>query len=113
MHSVNLGRYLRPPYTCQLIILLLVLSVPLCRRHSGDWDNVYVPAAKHIVASEIMFQDGFVYPPVNALLAMPVISLPPIVGVIGWYAVSSVALICLVQAAWRLSRPETAEVRHD
>jgi hypothetical protein len=94
----------KPPYLRILALSLIIVSVPLCLRHSGDWDNVYVPAARHLLAGDSIFQDGFVYPPINSLLALPAVHLPPIVGKVGWYFVSAVGLLWLVHAAWRLSR---------
>jgi hypothetical protein len=94
----------KPPYVGVLAVLLAVLSIPLCLRHSGDWDNVYLPAARHLLVGELIFQDGFVYPPINAMLALPAVYLPPMTGIIAWYVLSAAGLLWLVRAAWRLSQ---------
>jgi hypothetical protein len=104
---------LKPPYLGAFAITLFVLTMPLCLRHASDWDTVYFPAARHLRAGEVIFQDGFVYPPVNALLALPALNLPRMAGVICWYVVSAAALLWLIHSAWQLSRDAGSDPRFD
>jgi hypothetical protein len=94
---------LSSPYPVILAVLLIVLALPFCLRKPADWDNVFVPAAVRLRAGEDVFQHGFVFPPVNASLALPFSYLPRYASLLAWYAVSATALAVLLRGAWRLS----------
>jgi hypothetical protein len=113
--SQPLKRYLRPPYLFGFAVLLALMAVPLCLRRPADWNTVYVPAAARLLAGESIYQDGFVYPPVNALLAVPVLKLSPVAGTFVWYAASALGLLVLIRGAWMLSGSKTDQgpPRHD
>jgi hypothetical protein len=93
----------RNPYTLTAVIFFSVLAAPFCWRKQSDWDMVYLPAAQRLVRGEDVFQVGFVYPPVNAWLAVPFSRLPPGYARLAWFTVNAVALMVLIRAAWRLS----------
>lgn len=99
-----------PPRGARTVLYLLVLVlaglvgvVPFCLRRQSDWYNVYVPAAERLLAGENIFEQGFVYPPLAACLAVPWIVVPPIVGKVLWYLTSLVSLYVLCRVAWHLT----------
>jgi hypothetical protein len=90
------------PYLLIGAILLIVLLVPFFRRDQ-DWVTVYVPAAERLANGENIFQDGFVYPPINSWLPLPFVSMPFVAARLLWYAINMAALTILVLGAWKLS----------
>jgi len=93
----------RRPYTVLLTLVLLGLAVSFCRRTETDWDDVYLPAARHLRAGEPVVPDRYLYPPVSAWLAIPFTQLPHLPGKMAWYAVNVVSLLVVLTGAWHLT----------
>ncbi len=91
------------PYLVAAFVLFVILLYPTCRRTQSDWENVYLPAANHLVQGEHLFQEGFAYPPVNAYLGLPVLGLPAIPARIAWLAVNVACLMGVIAFAWRIA----------
>ncbi|MFO0843964.1 MAG: glycosyltransferase family 87 protein [Gemmataceae bacterium] len=91
------------PYTVAAVVFFAALAVPFCGRLTADWDAVYVPAAQRLAAGEGVFDEVFVYPPINAWLALPWAPLPKLPRRLLWYAVNVAAVVVFFRGAWRLS----------
>ncbi len=91
------------PYTLAVVVLCAILVVPICLRRQSDLVNVFIPAAKRLTQGDDVFQQGFVYPPINAWILLPLANLPPLSARMLWLAVNGAALMVLVWGAWRLS----------
>lgn len=96
-------RILNRPYSLLGLVLLVVLAIPSYVRMPHDWETVYVPAAARLIRGEDIFQEQFVYPPVNAWLPIPFVGLPRMPSRALWYAVNMTALAVLLLGAWKLS----------
>src|SRR5262245_26086392 len=93
----------RGHYVLIWLVLGLIGLIPFCRKGQSDWYNVYIPAAQRLLAGENLFEQGFVYPPVAAGLAVPWLALPPLAGRVLWYLFSLTVLYILWAASWRLT----------
>ncbi len=82
---------------------LFALAFPVFLRQSQDWESVYVPAAARLIHGQDIFQADFVYPPINAWMALPFVGLPHVPMRAIWYAINMTALAVLLVGAWRLS----------
>jgi hypothetical protein len=92
------------PYLLSGSILMIVLAVPVFQR-DRDWVRVYLPAAARLANGADIYQEetGFVYPPINALLALPFRALPRVPSLMLWHALNMAALMILILGAWKLS----------
>lgn len=99
--SVKFGAARR--YTLLFVLFLAVMVVPFATRKQSDWDDVYVPSAKRLLRGDEIYQGAFVYPPVNAWVALPFVGMPRLPARLLWFAVCAGALLVLVRGAWRLS----------
>lgn len=99
-----LKRIFSRPYTLLVVILGLALMVPLFRR-TLDWPGVYVPAAGRLAHGQDIYQAGmgFVYPPINAWLALPFYELPRVPSLLLWHVLNMAALVTLIAGAWKLA----------
>jgi hypothetical protein len=81
------------------------MGVPFVLRTNSEWDDVYVRAANHLRAGESMYQpnEGYVYPPFMATLALPCTFLPPMVERLAFFLLSVTCAVCLCRWAWRLA----------
>lgn len=94
-----------------LAVLALVgaaaLSVSFLRHvEDGEWHRVYHRAAQRMLAGEPIHydeRDAYAYPPLMALLTIPLSQLGIRWGVIAWYLVNLGALAVMLRAAWRLA----------
>jgi hypothetical protein len=91
------------PYTLAALVFFAVLIAPFCLRKRSDWDEVYIAAAERLTRGDDVLQGGFVYPPINAWLPLPFVSLPKVPRRLLWFAVNAAALVVLVRIAWDLS----------
>lgn len=92
---------------------MVAATIPIALRKpaSADWLNTYVFAAQQMVAHQPIHTAGknalgfgpFTYPPAAALLAVPLVSAPPMLALLVWYAASVVACCVAVLCAWRLA----------
>jgi hypothetical protein len=98
-----LARILSRPYSLLGLVLLIVLAFPSFLRPEQDWDGVYIPAAARLLRGEDIYQQDFVYPPINAWLPIPFVGLPHVPSRALWYAINMAALGVLLLGAWKLS----------
>lgn len=91
------------PYTLLTIVVLGALATRLWRTSTGDWEQVYVPAAQRLADGADVFGAGFTYPPINAWVALPFAALPPLPGRLLWFGVTVAALLVVAAGAWRLA----------
>jgi Glycosyltransferase family 87 len=102
------GEYMRTglrarPYSLLFALLLIGLAIPSFLRPSQDWEAVYIPAAARLIQGGDIFQELFVYPPINAWLAIPFVDMHWLPARLAWYAINMVALSVLMFGAWKLS----------
>jgi hypothetical protein len=79
------------------------MVVPFCLKNNSDWSLVYIPSADRLVRGEDIYQGAFVYPPINAWLAIPFAYIPNIPGRLIWLSINLIGLIVLIRSAWKLS----------
>ena len=91
------------PYTIVAAPILLAFLVSYLLSPRSDWVSVYLPAARRLLAGQEVFQEGYVYPPFMALLAVPLLSLPPLLERLAWWALNAVCLVLMCRWAWRLA----------
>jgi len=91
------------PYTVIAAIVAVAMVATLFGRNKVDWDEVYLPAASRLIRGEDLNREAFAYPPVNAVLALPFVALPPMAGRALWLALNLLALSCVIMGAWRLA----------
>jgi hypothetical protein len=113
--QASLGRY---PYAVAAVLFFAVFSVFFCTRKLSDWDQVYLPAAARLAKGDDIFRDGFVYPPINAWLALPFVDLPHVANRFLFLAVCAIGLVVLVRCGWQLAgggrlQGEPAVPRHE
>jgi hypothetical protein len=96
-------RVLSYPYTLLGVIFLIALAFPVFLRQAQDWETVYVPAAARLSDGSDIYQAEYVYPPINAWLALPFVDLPRLPTRALWYAINMTALSILVLGSWKLS----------
>lgn len=91
------------PYSLLGLALLIILAVPSFRRSPQDLETVFIPAAARMLDGEDIFQNSFVYPPINAWLPIPFVGMPqwPVRAI--WFALNMVALAVLLLGSWKLS----------
>jgi hypothetical protein len=97
------------PYSLLGLVFLLGLAIPSFLRSPQDWESVYVPAAVRLQQGEDIFQNHFVYPPINAWLPIPFVGLPRVPSRALWYAINMTALTVLILGAWKLSGGNSLE----
>ncbi len=91
------------PYSLLGVALLIGLAIPSFQRGPHDWEMVYIPAAQRLQGGEDIFGQDFVYPPINAWLAIPFVGMPQLPARAIWYAINMTALMVLILGAWKLS----------
>jgi hypothetical protein len=111
-------RWWHKPYTALTLLVLLGAYLPLALRAFSEWEDVYIAAARRLVAGEPLFNHSYCYLPFGAFLAVPFVELPVSVGRCIWFGCNAAALVTLVWAAWRtagggcLERPGTPRREH-
>jgi hypothetical protein len=83
-------------------------AIPFQVRHDSEWDDVYVRAARHLLAGQHLYTPpaesaGYVYPPFAALLAIPFTWLPHGAERAVWYVLNALCIIGLIGWSWHLS----------
>ena len=103
MHERSLGWVRRKQFAIATVLFCAAMVVPFCLKNNSDWSLVYVPGAERLVHGDDIYQGAFVYPPINAWLAIPFVYLPKIPGRLVWLGINLIGLIVLVRSAWKLS----------
>jgi hypothetical protein len=97
------------------------LAIPVLTRATGDWETVYLAAARNLRSGADLLDNGsgYVYPPFGALVAVPFTFLPRGLGLTAWVVVNVAAVAVMLVGAWRLTggralpgRPGTGRVDH-
>lgn len=94
-----------------LALLALVgaaaLAVSFLRHvEDGEWHQVYNRAAQRMLARQPIHHDeqhAYAYPPLMALLTIPLSQLGMRWGLIAWYLINLAAMAIVLCAAWRLA----------
>lgn len=98
---------LRParPYTALFLVAMLGLGVAFMLKRASEWDLCFSPTAQELLAGGDIYTDahGYVYPPLQSLLAVPVAPLPLIAQRMIWFCVNAVCLWIAIRNAWRLA----------
>lgn len=76
---------------------------PFVTRQDSEWDEVYVPAARRLLAGDDVYQQsgGYLYPPFMALAAVPFTDVPPWTNRLLFYLLNVAAAVVMVRSAWR------------
>jgi len=72
----------------------------------GPWQECFVRAALRMQAGEavhVVERHAYAYPPIMAMLAIPLANLPVTASMFGWYAVNVAAAVVVFVCAWRLA----------
>jgi hypothetical protein len=94
----------------------IVLAVQALVKQPSEWQEVYVLAARQLLAREnLYFPDTYyLYPPFMAAATVPFALVPPLVSRALWYAINVACIGALVRIAWRLAGgPGLAALRRD
>src|SRR4051812_3557774 len=84
-------------------VLVLGTGLVSFMQKPKDWETVYLPAANRLRSGQDIFQQAYVYPPFQALLAVPFSFLSPLAGRALWACLNSAAAALFLIGAWRLS----------
>jgi hypothetical protein len=93
-------------YSLLLALLATALCLPYLFRTDSEWMEVYVKAAGRLIDGDNLFQDGYLYPPFQALIAVPWTAISLGLGRCLWFAINATALACMVRWAWLLAGGE-------
>ncbi|CAN5124287.1 hypothetical protein BH11PLA2_BH11PLA2_14120 [soil metagenome] len=102
------------PYTAGLLIASLALAAPFATRKVSEWDGVFIPTAQHLVHGEDIYEQahGYVYPPLQAVLALPVLGLSSVASRLAWFVVNGFSLWFVLRSVWRFAGgPDLETVR--
>jgi alpha-1,2-mannosyltransferase len=99
------------PYTGLFVLLMFGVAPIFALRKASDWMIVFVPTASLLWRGQDIYDQplGYVYPPLQAVLAVPVLPLPPVLQRLAWLAVNAAALWGTLRSAWRLAGGEDLE----
>jgi hypothetical protein len=88
-----------------LFDFVVLLTLQYFTRGTGDWETVYLSAAKHLRehGDVLDLKNGYVYPPFGALFAAPFTYLPRSVGIAVWAALNALAAVVVLVGAWKLA----------
>jgi Glycosyltransferase family 87 len=93
-------------YGTAALVFGLVAGVAFYLRAHSEWEKTYLFGAQRLRAGIPLYgpgTHGFNYPPLIALLLVPVSRWPRAVARIGWYAVNLAALLAMIRTGWRLA----------
>jgi hypothetical protein len=92
------------PYTTAFVVASLVLAVPFCLRHDGEWEEVYVGGAAQLwQGGDLYEQPGYLYPPFMAWASLPFVPLPTLPARLVWLLINLACLAGLLRWGWRLA----------
>lgn len=82
-----------------------LIVLPVLTRPTGDWEQVYLAAARQLRTGGDVWAGGtsYVYPPFGALAAVPFTGLSRSLGLVAWAVMNLVALAVVLAGAWRLA----------
>ncbi len=85
--------------------LALAVSIPFLRKTDSQFDNVYLRAAARLQRGQDIYplEDGYLYPPLMAWLAIPLTWMPPAAARVVWFGINLIGMGCILYTAWRLS----------
>lgn len=88
-----------------LVLIAAGLAVPFLTRGNSEWDSVYLPAARHLLAGDDLFrrEEGYLYPPFMAFWAIPFTALPPAGARLAFYLLNIMCLAAIARSAWTLA----------
>jgi hypothetical protein len=95
----------RRPLSCITVVLVAILIAQALLKRGSDWQNVFVRAGQQWWTGLDIYAAGssYLYPPFQAMIAAPFAALPEWLSRLGWAATSSIGMIVMVGAAWRLA----------
>ena len=93
------------PYTILGSIVLIGWAFPFLLREHSEWEDVYLRAASNLLAGKDIYtlQDGYLYPPFMAWLALPFTFLPHAVARVVWYVMNAACFFLMCRWAWLVS----------
>ncbi len=93
------------PYTAVSLVALTIMGIVAVGKHTSEWDETYLVAAKSLLRGGDMYRDfiGYVYPPFSAWLMIPFTVFPPRVARAIWYVISALCLVYIVKSSWRMA----------
>ena len=92
-------------YRLVLLGCLALIVVPVFSRPTGDWENVYLGAAKNLRSGADLLANGtsYVYPPFGAFFAIPFTFLPRTLGLVAWALLNVLSAVVILVCAWRMT----------
>ncbi len=95
----------RRPIAILAAIYLIVLAVQAILKWESEWQDVFVLAARDLLAGNDIYAPGrgYLYPPFLALIAVPFTALPPLLSRLVWYAINALCAVVLIRASWQLA----------
>lgn len=101
----------RRPLIALAVPVFSVLAVQVLIKRPSEWEEVYVHAARALLAGQDIYAAGtaYLYPPFQAFLAVPFTLLPSSASRLGLYAASVLSIVGLVRAAWELATGRTID----
>src|SRR5262245_5695330 len=93
------------PYTVLGSGVLVLFAVAFLRQRDSEWSSVYVRAAYQLKNGQNLYEHGhgYLYPPFQAWLALPLASLSPMLGLCVWLSINLICLSLALRWAWRLA----------
>ena len=93
------------PYYLLAAVFFCIVAVPFLRKADSQFDNVYLRAAARLQVGEDMYplQDGYLYPPLMAWLAIPFAYVPQMPVRMIWLGINVGCLSLLWIWCWRLA----------
>ncbi|MCS6977225.1 MAG: DUF2029 domain-containing protein [Gemmatales bacterium] len=105
MANPRLNRLALGLYLVAAVGLTVAVSVPFLRKTDSQFDNVYLRAAQRMQAGQDIYplEDGYLYPPLMAWLAIPLTWLSPQTARVIWLGINLAGLGYILRTAWKLS----------
>lgn len=93
------------PIRTAAIPILIALAAQAALKRQSEWLDVYVSAARIFLHGQDYYAAGvgYLYPPFQAILAIPFVPLPNLAARTLWYAVNVAAAVCMLRSSWRMA----------
>ncbi len=103
--TLNLRNLPRYPYTLIIGTILVVSAVAVCSIAGRLGFSLTSPAAKHLWQGHSIYghNDGYIYPPFPALVALPFSFFPQSIDHLLWFLVSAASLCLVMRWSWTIS----------